>query len=117
MLPAIAALFGVTIDSLLTDSLLQETRLVAEQDRKPIEDMLLRIIVLSHKGDKVKVNLPLPLVKMGLEIGLSMPEVNGMESLKGVDMAKVLSMAEKGVIGKLVEVESADGDIVEIYVE
>ena len=117
LLPAIAALFGVTIDSLLTDNPVQETRIVAEQERRPIEDMLLRVIVLSNKGDKVKVNMPMPLVKMGLEIGLSMPEVNGMEALKGVDMVKVLSMAEKGVIGKLVEVESAEGDIVEIFVE
>ena len=32
-------------------------------------------------------------------------------------MAKVVLMVEKGLVGKLVEMESADGDRVEVVVE
>ena len=34
-----------------------------------------------------------------------------------VDLAKIIEMAERGALGKLIEVESADGDIVEVVVE
>ena len=78
----------------------------------------MRIKVDSVEGDKIRVNLPMSLVKVGLEIGMDMSgSVNGMENLKNVDLGKVLEMAEHGLVGKLVEVESANGDTVEIVVE
>ncbi|MDD2263300.1 MAG: XRE family transcriptional regulator, partial [Clostridia bacterium] len=63
------------------------------------------------------VNLPMPLVKMGLEMGLKMPAVTGNEALKGIDFAQLLTLVDQGVLGRLVEIESADGDTVEIVVE
>ena len=57
------------------------------------------------------------LVKVGFEIGMSMPQVNGKEVLKGVDLNQIIALVDKGVMGKLVEVESAEGDIVEVFVE
>ena len=82
---------------------------------------MLRVHVLSSDGDKVKVNLPMPLVKLGLEIGFSIPQVSGNNVLKNIDLPKLLTdvvdLAERGLIGKLVEVDSADGDHVEIVVE
>ena len=79
--------------------------------------MLFRIVVLSSDGDKVKVNLPMTLVKAGIEMGMNMPEFNGKEVLKNIDIEQILMLVEKGVMGKLVEVDSADGDHVEIFVE
>lgn len=63
------------------------------------------------------MNLPMPLVKAGLEMGLKMPEVSGNEALKDIDFSQLIELVDKGVIGKLVEVESADGDTVDIVVE
>ena len=40
-----------------------------------------------------------------------------MDALKGIDMEAVLKLVENGTVGKIVEIESADGDIVEIVVE
>ena len=37
--------------------------------------------------------------------------------LKNLDMEKVVKMVETGLVGKLVEIESADGDTVEVVVE
>ncbi len=78
---------------------------------------MLRIIVNSSDGDRIRVNLPIVLVKTALEIGLSLPQVSGNEALQNIDLEKVMMLVDRGLIGKLVEVESADGDIVEIVVE
>ena len=67
------------------------------------------------------MNLPLSLVKICLETGLSMPEVSGnkatAEALSNIDWQQMFSLIEKGVIGELVSVQSADGDNVSIVVE
>jgi len=79
--------------------------------------MLLRISVNSSSGDIAKINLPLSLVKAALEIGIQMPQISGREALKDIDFGAILLAAESGVIGKLVEVRSADGNVVEIVIE
>ncbi len=63
------------------------------------------------------MNLPLGLIKVALEIGLQLPQISCNETLKNIDLQTILLMAEKGVIGKIVEVKSAAGDIVEIVIE
>ena len=65
----------------------------------------------------MRVNLPLPLIKLGLELGVQMPEINGAEALQDIDLKAILQLVDSGVIGELVEVESAQGDIVHIVVE
>lgn len=117
LLPVIARLFDTTADELLSDAPRKETSFLPAQDRKNLDDMLLRVVVNSTEGDKVRINLPMPLVKIGIELGMSIPEISGNDVLKNIDLEQILLMAEKGVIGKLVEVESAKGDIVEIVVE
>ena len=68
-------------------------------------------------GDKVKVNLPVAFVKMAAEMGLEVPGLSNNDAIKGMDLNTIISMIESGTIGKIVEVESAAGDIVEIMVE
>ncbi|MDD6467436.1 MAG: helix-turn-helix transcriptional regulator [Erysipelotrichaceae bacterium] len=112
----LADLFHVTLDELVRN---QEpmTMVVAESLRKPVEQMVFRVIVNSKEGDRIRVNLPMLLVKAGIEIGMSMPEVNGKEALKGIDFEQLIKLVDQGLVGKLVEVQSADGDLVEVYVE
>lgn len=117
LLPKIAQMLSVTVDELLSDQPKKSVELVPEEKRKSIDDLVLRIYVNSKDGDRVKVNLPMPLVKAGLEMGLKMPEVSGNEALKDIDFSQLIELVDKGVIGKLVEVESADGDTVDIVVE
>ena len=117
LLPQLCKVLGITTDELLTGKN-DEVRLLPAEQRKSMDQLTMRIKVDSAQGDKVRVNLPMSLVKVGLEIGMDMSgSVNGMENLKNIDLGKVLELAERGLIGKLVEVESADGDIVEIVVE
>ncbi|NLO48672.1 MAG: helix-turn-helix transcriptional regulator [Clostridiales bacterium] len=117
LLPKLAALFGITVDALLSVETKKEIELLPEDKKKNFDDLILRVIVNSSDGDKVRVNLPMPLVKLGLEMGMSFSQVSDNDALKNIDVGQILRLVEKGVIGKLVEVESADGDIVDIVVE
>ena len=117
-LPKLARLFDVTVDELLSGKQeLAPVRVLPPEERKDPRDMLLRITVDSADGDKVRVNLPMALVEVAMEMGMAMPQINGNEALKGVDLKKVLEMVRLGCVGNLVEVDSADGDKVRIFVE
>ena len=117
LLPKIAERLGVSVDELLSGESKKDTNFLPEGQRKNIDDMMFRIYVNSADGDKVRVNLPMALVKLGLEMGMKMPQVSGNNSLKDIDFEQLIFMVESGLIGKLVEIESADGDTVEIVVE
>lgn len=117
LLPQIAQMLGVTVDELLSGNSEKETRILPAEQRKNIDDMMLKIIINSSDGDKVHINLPIPLVKLGLEMGIKMPQVSGNQSLQNVDFAQLMALVETGVIGRLLELESAEGDTVVIVVE
>lgn len=119
LLPKLAQILGVTTDELLSGKQeLQEVRLLPPEERKDIKDMLLRIIVDSAEGDKVRVNLPLALVQVAMDMGIEMPQLSGgKDALKNIDLNQIMELVRQGAIGNLVEVESSDGDIVRIFVE
>ena len=117
-LPKLARLLGVTVDELLEGKAeLPAVRVLPPAERKPLTDMMLRITVDSADGDRVRVNLPLAWVEIALEIGMEMPQINGTDALKGIDLHKILELVRQGLVGNLVEVDSADGDKVRIFVE
>ena len=117
-LPKLSKLLGVTVDELLEGKQeLPAVRVLPPEERKDPKDMLLRITVDSADGDKVRVNLPIALVEVAMEMGMAMPQINGNEALKGVDLKKVLEMVRLGCVGNLVEVDSSGGDKVRIFVE
>lgn len=117
LLPELAKIFGVTTDTLLGCENEIPVTLVPAEQRKKTEDMVLRIIVNSADNDKVRINIPLPLLMIGIESGIDISGISGGSAVKNINWEQILSMVESGVIGKLVEVESGDGDIVEIVVE
>lgn len=118
LLPQIAALFGVTTDILLKGEEPEPTvRLLPPEERRSFDKMMLRINVNSADGDIVRVNLPMPLIKVAMEIGMKIPGVENKEILQNIDMNQIIALVEQGLIGRLVEVQSADGDTVEVVVE
>lgn len=117
LLPELARVLGCTTDELLTGKS-NEVRVVPAAQRKCADDLVLRIKVDSAEGDKVRVNLPVPLIRALSGSGMDIAaQYSGMDALKGIDMEKILELVENGTVGKIVEVESADGDTVEIVVE
>lgn len=115
-LPRLADLFCITIDGLLRGETKQEVRVLAPEEKKDIEKMMVRIRVDSRSGDKVKVNIPVALLRIALEVGMEIPQFEGKEALSKIDLEKIIRLVDEGVIGKLVEVETGDGEIVDITV-
>ena len=104
---------GVTIDYLLSG----EEEQIVKIEKKDMNKMIFKIKIISSSGDKVNVNLPMPIILLALEMGADLPKVNGKDCLKDIDFKQLISLVEQGVLGELVSIESADGDIVSIVVE
>ena len=115
VLVEISEILGVTLNELLGKQ--AETSFVPAEQRKDINNMFFRIKVLSSDGDKVNVNLPLALAKIFVDSGVDMPQIQGKDILSKIDFKQLFDLVERGVLGKIVDVESADGDNVEIWVE
>ena len=119
LLPLLAKTLGASVDELLSGK--QEStpavQIVPVDERKDIKNMMLRIVVKSHNNN-VRINIPLPLIKVGIDAGLNMEQVTGgNEVLKNLDFDKILELAEQGVIGNLMEIDTEDGSTVQIFVE
>ena len=118
LLPQLCKILGITTDVLLTGES-NEVRMLPTEERKSLDELTLRVRINSVAGDKLRVNLPLSLVKACIEMGLSISSVSGVggDALKDVDFSKIMDLAERGAIGKFVEIESAEGDRVEVVIE
>ncbi len=122
LLPKIAGIFGVTIDELFgaDNTPKPDVQMLPADKRKSFDEMILRIRV-QDGGDKVNINLPLPLIKIALEMGMNssmgLENVNiGKVNLSTVDFSRVIKYVEAGVIGKLIEIEGSGGETVVIEV-
>lgn len=117
LLPKLAKLLGTTVDELLSGKPEEEVIYLPEEKRKDIKDMMFRIAVDTPEGDKVKIKIPCALFQAALECGMDMPEISGNSALKNIDFQKLFEMVQKGAMGNLIEVETSDGNIVNIFVE
>ena len=112
LFPVLAGLFNVTCDELL--GVEKETPKVVPEELVDTDKILLKLKVISSDGDIVKMNLHLAMA----EPFLKSSNINvGNDALKNIDFSQIIAMAKAGTVGKLLEVNSADGDIVEIWVE
>lgn len=113
----LSELLGVTLDDLLGKEKPQTTVILPTEERKDINQLMLKVIIDSKDGDKVRVNLPVALIKICVEAGIAMPQVGNNEALKNIDLNQIIALIEQGVMGKIVEIESKDGDTVLVIVE
>ena len=77
---------------------------------------MFKIKVLSTDGDKVNVQIPLEFAKVALKNGKGFMKIEQIDNMD-LDLDLILEMIEQGTIGKIVDIESADGDKVEIVIE
>ena len=119
LLPKLAGVLGVTVDHLLSgeSAAVPEAILVPAEQRKDINDMILRIIADTADGNKARVNLPIALLKVAIETDMAMPQIAGSSALNNIDFRQLYELVNRGFMGNLVEVETPEGDTVRIYVE
>lgn len=117
LLPQLAKILDVSVDELLSGKTAPAVTVVPEEARKELKDMMLRVVVDSPQGDKVRVNLPMSLIQVALDLGLELPQLSGNDALKSIDLQQILTLVQHGAMGNLVEVESNDGTMVRVFVE
>jgi hypothetical protein len=78
-------------------------------------DKMLRIKVLSGEKDSVNVNVPVRFLKA---VGGAVRNVPGLkENGVDIDIKMIMDAIDSGLEGKIVDIKSANGDIVEICIE
>jgi hypothetical protein len=85
-------------------------QVVFQQKKNPFR--MLRVYVDSKDGDVVKIQIPIEFAKL-----LKTGKFNMNLQNSDIDIDAILEMINQGVVGEIVNVESADGDIVKIVVE
>jgi hypothetical protein len=83
------------------------------------DNLIMKIKVVDEDGNKVNVNLPLKVVSGIISATGKLP-VN-LQGVEGVDINgmtnALLQAINAGMVGKIIDIESEDGDLVEITIE
>ena len=120
LLPQLCKILGVSTDELLMGRK-DGVRMLPPNQRKSLDELTLRVRIDDSDGDRIRVNLPMSLVKVCLDVGIEVvPNMSGMENMgaiQNIDLNKIMELAERGMIGKIVEIDDADGDHIEVVVE
>ncbi len=93
------------------------------KDHKPPRKQAFRMFkirILSSDGDKVNVQIPLEFAKMVLKSPgkKGIPKLDKLKEIDpDMDYDRIVDMIDAGMSGKIVDIQSEDGDIVEIVIE
>ena len=109
LLLPLSELLGVTTDELLGKEKHEVMIIEDPEKKKDIMKMMFRV--------KVNIQLPMALIKIAIDSGMSMPQVSGKVDLTQFDWKQILDLVEQGVIGEIVKVDTAEGDQVSIIIE
>ncbi len=86
------------------------TQEVITQKKAPFK--MLKIIIDSNDGDKVRMQIPVEFSKL-----LKTAKFKSTIGNTDIDIDAIVEMISQGMDGEIVNVESSDGDIVKIVVE
>lgn len=111
----LADILAISIDELLGKT--KPTVSLSTNENKDINKMALKIKMLSSDGNKLNINLPIPLIKACIETGMQLPLVNSNTKLSEIDFSQIYELIKQGVIGELVSVINTEGDTISIIVE
>ena len=86
---------------------------------KDYDNKMLRVNIESHEGDEVKLKLPVKVIKTIIKATGKLPMM--LTNVDGVNMDELIdiisSSLDSSVMGEILNINSADGDIVKILVE
>ncbi|MFS0784267.1 SHOCT-like domain-containing protein [Bacillus sp. 1P06AnD] len=82
-------------------------------------DKTLKIRVISTENDNVTINLPIKLVKVvlmaGHSIAASIPQSE--KYVKDIDINLIIEAIENELDGQIIDVKSANGDTVSVFID
>lgn len=113
LLGTLSEIFGISADELL--GLKREVATAVKPETIDEERLLLRVNIDSNDGDKVRINVPYKLGLVLMQSG-AVGDKNS-DALKNIDFKQIAEMVKMGILGPIVDIESADGDRVKITVE
>jgi hypothetical protein len=79
-------------------------------------DKMLRVRVLSATKDTVNVNVPVKFLK-AIGNAVNNIKIPGVSEAEGIDIKMIMEAIDSGLEGKIVDVKSSNGDIVEISID
>ncbi len=82
-------------------------------NKKKDQFKMLKVLVDSADGDKVRIELPIEFAKLLKNKKLTRIDEDDLD----IDIDALIQMINAGVVGEIVNIKSADGDIVKIIVE
>ncbi|URZ01982.1 SHOCT-like domain-containing protein [Clostridium felsineum] len=88
---------------------------VLENDN--IMDKMLKIKVNSASGDNVDIKLLIKLIKTLLNTLGKLPIKDSTPGMENIDLNVISEAIDEGLVGKIIDVKSANGDIVEVVIE
>lgn len=79
-------------------------------------DKMLKVRVLSATQDTVNVNVPVKFLK-AIGNAVNNIKIPGVSEQEGIDIKMIMEAIDSGLEGKIVDVKSGNGDIVEVSIE
>jgi len=79
-------------------------------------DKMLRVKVISGAADNVNVNIPVSFLK-AIGTAVNNIKIPGVSEQEGIDIRMIMEAIDSGLEGKIVDIKSGNGDLVEIMIE
>jgi len=82
----------------------------------PNIDKMLKVRVISSTEDNVNINIPIKFLK-SIGNAVNNIKIPGVSEQEGIDIKMIMEAIDSGLDGKIVDVKSSNGDVVEIAIE
>jgi hypothetical protein len=79
-------------------------------------DKMLKVRVISGTNDTVNVNVPVKILK-AIGNAVNTIKIPGISDQEGIDIKMIMEAIDSGLEGKIVDIKSGNGDLVEVTIE
>ena len=93
-----------------------ETRMIQTHGNQVNTDKMLRVKVISDTEDNVNINVPVNFLK-SIGNAINNIKIPGVSEQEGIDIRMIMEAIDSGLEGKIVDVKTSKGEIVEVSIE
>ncbi len=116
LLPKISSILGIGIEELLTGEAKES---LPKKEKPTVTDssrLKLKIRITPVNKKPTNITVPVALVKRVAKIGNGISGILGNSSLTNSQMEEILSLAEEGGTGEILNIEADDGTVISIEI-